>query len=160
MDHIQPLEVDDDLMEDFTQYYIDVHGCPPGAAKICAYLLFDFRRHGLGFETLLQALKISKSTLSEGLKLLEERQLILSFAPEGCRKRLFVINPGFVIRRFDRIEKALTSERDLLRRMLHYQKLSGYHNHPVEQRFNTLIDIFDTNARVLRQGIEKLIAIS
>jgi len=150
------LPVDELLLNDFTQYYIHTHHCPPCAARTCAYLLFDFKREGRSFEHLLEFLKISKSTLSDVLKLLEERQLIRHYAHEGCRKRFFVINSTFVINRFNGIKQDMINEKALLERMLGYQKENGSENALVEARFGTLIDIFDKNITTFQEGIEKL----
>jgi DNA-binding transcriptional regulator GbsR (MarR family) len=66
-------------------------GFPPAAARLFSLLLLSDPPH-LTFEQLQQTLSLSKSSVSNGLSLLQSRGLIDYFTVSGDRKRYFRIH--------------------------------------------------------------------
>lgn len=66
-------------------------GFPPAAARLFSLLLLSDPPH-LTFEQLQQKLRLSKSSVSNGLALLQARGLIDYFTLSGDRKRYFKIH--------------------------------------------------------------------
>jgi DNA-binding transcriptional regulator GbsR (MarR family) len=66
-------------------------GFPPAAARLFSLLLLSDPPH-LTFEQLQQTLRLSKSSVSNGLTLLQARGLIDYFTVSGDRKRYFKIH--------------------------------------------------------------------
>ena len=115
------IEIEKDIFEDLMKFYGKLFGLPPLAAKIYAYLIFDFEKKGLGFEEVVTILSASKSSVSSSLKLLEKQDLIRSIYREGERKRYFVINDDYVKYRFLQIVERLKTELDILDRLNNFR---------------------------------------
>ena len=83
---------------------------PPLAAKIYAYLIFDFEREGLTFDDLVEIFSASKSSISTSLNLLLSNNLLQEINKLEKRKRYFAINEDFVKIRFNEILDRLKEE--------------------------------------------------
>ena len=93
-----------------TRLYGKTFNLPPLAAKIYAYLIFDFEREGLTFDDLVEIFSASKSSISTSLNLLLSNNLLQEINKLEKRKRYFAINEDFVKIRFNEILDRLKEE--------------------------------------------------
>lgn len=108
------LDIDEILYHKLVNFYTENLQLPPLAAKICAYLIFDFEAQGLTFEDLVETLKASKSSVSCSLQLLLQSKHITVLNKIDERKRYFIINPDYAKIRFETLITKLQREYDII----------------------------------------------
>lgn len=118
----QNFRTDQPLEAEFAHFYRRAFNLPPLAAKIVAYLLFDFEHRGLTFHELTELFASSKSSVSSALNLLLDIGLIKDFTKPDERKRYFVNNPQYVRIRLENIVDKLKTEVDLLDRLFEFKE--------------------------------------
>ncbi len=102
--------------------YGKTYNLPPLAAKIYAYLIFDFERKGLTFDDLVETFSASKSSVSTSLNLLLSNNLIHDINKLDERKRYFIVNNDFVKIRFEEILDRLKEEIKILYALDNFHK--------------------------------------
>jgi len=58
------MEIDERIFQEMVSFYGKNFSLPPLSAKIYSYLIFDFERKGVCFDHLVEALHVSKSSVS------------------------------------------------------------------------------------------------
>lgn len=117
----ESFDIDETLFSELVHFYGEVFHLPPMAAKIYAFLFFDWDREGTTFEDLLEKFGASKSSISTSLNLLLNFKLIKDLKPES-RKRYFVTNEEFIKLRFQTIVRLMKTELDMIKRIAVYKK--------------------------------------
>ncbi|MHA6697684.1 GbsR/MarR family transcriptional regulator [Chryseobacterium sp. A301] len=133
------IAIDPSLFEDFVSFYGEFFHLPPLAAKIQAFLIFDFDRQGVTFEELVEAFSASKSSISTNLHLLLEIGLIKEI-PKESRKRFFSINNEFIRLRFEELLERLKSERSLFERLMVFRGTQGEYSKEKYEIYSNLIE--------------------
>lgn len=108
------IEIDDAIFQELVNFYSNVYQLPPLAAKIHAYLIFDFEKKGVTFDELVEVFCASKSSISTNLNFLLNLNLIQDLTKIDERKRYFVINKDSVKLRFSGIVEKLEKEVKIL----------------------------------------------
>ena len=111
---LKTLEIDEQIFQKLVNFSMDTYHLPPLAAKIYAYLTFDFAMNGVTFEELVDDLKASKSSVSGNLDLLLKSKHITVLNKIDERKRYFTLNPDYIKIRFGGIIDRLEKEVDIL----------------------------------------------
>lgn len=111
---MKTLEIDEKIFQKLVNFSIETYNLPPLAAKIYAYLTFDFAMNGVTFEELVDDLKASKSSVSCNLDLLLKSKHITVLNKIDERKRFFTLNPDYIKIRFQGIIDRLEKEVDIL----------------------------------------------
>jgi len=126
---------------------------PPLAAKIYAYLVFDFERKGLTFDDLVEIFSASKSSISTNLNLLLNNNLIQDLNKLDERKRYFTINENFVKIRFQEISERLKEEVRIINSIENL-----YKNQSEEQKRKSKIykDLLNNNIENIEKSLSKL----
>ncbi|KIA84973.1 transcriptional regulator [Kaistella solincola] len=104
------MKVDKELFREMVKFYGDAYHLPPLAAKIYAYLVFDFERKGVSFDEFVEVLAASKSSVSSNLNLLLNLKIIKDFNKIDERKRFFVMNEDFMKIRFEELIEMMQRE--------------------------------------------------
>ena len=147
---LKTLEIDEKIFQKLVNFYINNHNLPPLAAKIYAYLTFDFEMNGVTFEEFVDDLKASKSSVSCNLDLLLKGNHITVLNKIDERKRYFTLNPDYVKIRFGGIIERLEKEVEIL---------EDLHNFCVEKNFKddkqTYIDKLDIYSNLLKTNISR-----
>ncbi len=132
------IAIDPTLLEDLISFYGEFFNLPPLAAKIQAFLIFDFDRQGVTFEELVEAFSVSKSSVSTTLHLLLDIGLIKELPIEG-RRRLFSINNEFIQLRFEELLKRLKLEDSLFERLMEFRGTQGKYSQEKYEVYRNLI---------------------
>lgn len=119
------LKIDEALYQKLFAFYTKSYQLPPLAAKIYAYLIFDFEIQGVTFEELVDVFKSSKSSVSSNLKLLQQGGFLVTISKMEERKRFFVINPDFVKIRFGSMIEKLETEMEIIDDLKNYRILQN-----------------------------------
>lgn len=93
----------------------------PVAARILVTLILDGSQ-GTTFDTLVKDLKASKSTVSTHLDYLQLTGKVEYFTKPGDRKRYFIISPGLMLKRVDRMIANWDKERKLNEKIMAYKQ--------------------------------------
>ena len=104
------MKVDKELFREMVKFYGDAYHLPPLAAKIYAYLVFDFERKGVSFDEFVEVLAASKSSVSSNLNLLLNLKIIKDFNKIDERKRFFVMNEDSMKIRFEELIEMMQRE--------------------------------------------------
>lgn len=116
------IEIDEKIFQDAVKYYGSVFSLPPLASKIYAYLLFDYDKVGIPFDEFVEVFSASKSSVSTGISLLLNGELIVDHNKMDERKRYFYINEEYKKIRFEKIVQKLQDELKLLDDLDHFKK--------------------------------------
>lgn len=104
--------VDDKIFHDLVRFYIENQHLAPLAAKIHAYLIFDFERKGVTFDELVEVLASSKSSVSANLNILLNLGLVSDINRIDERRRYFMLNRDYMKNHFqliiDKMQQELT----------------------------------------------------
>lgn len=152
------LEIDEKLYHKLVNFYTTNYHLTPLAAKIYAYLTFDFEIQGITFEELVEVLKASKSSVSCNLDLLLKGEHITVLNKIDERKRFFILNPEYAKIRFSRLLDRLENEMDILEDL----KLFNQNKKPDEKtenyinKLNIYSDLLKTNITTCSETLKKL----
>lgn len=133
--------------------YSKTFDLPPLAAKIYAYLIFDFDRHGLAFDDLVEALSASKSSVSTNLNLLLSNNLVQDINKLEERKRYFVVNDNFIKLRFGEIVSRLKEELNIVKAL---DRFNENRSNSVKERNKIYQDLLEKNIDNIEQSLSKL----
>lgn len=110
-------KIDEKLLQDLVKMYIDGSGFSPVAAKICAYLKFDFAGEGVTFDQLQEVLGVSKGAISLNLRNLIDRGIILEINKFNDRKTYFTYNQNYILLWLKEMVKRLEHNLDVVQRV-------------------------------------------
>lgn len=150
---MQPITEKNGLFGEIACFYGKTFSLPPLAAKIYTLLLFDFDRQGITFDELLEKTSASKSSVSENLKILSEKHLVVSRFGNSGRKRYFFVNDNHINIRFEDILERLQKESEIIAEFIkivpeNYQELIG--------RLEVFRNMLDTNYQTISKSLKKL----
>ncbi len=79
----------EEIIEMFGNHFEKLYNIPPLAGRILGTLIMDGCKTGLTFESLVEKMKASKSSISTNLNLLLKMEKITYFTKAGDRKKYF-----------------------------------------------------------------------
>ncbi|WP_027376997.1 hypothetical protein [Kaistella palustris] len=147
------MEFDKDIFREMVKFYGEAYHLPPLAAKIYAYLIFDFDRNGVSFEEFVEIFAASKSSVSSNLNLLLNLDIIKDFTKIDERKRFFVMNENYMKIRFREIIDKMEKELSIL------NKLSNYRNSTdatAVRKFQTYQALFQKNIDNIQEMLDQV----
>jgi len=110
----------DELKEMFGIHFEKLYNIPPLAARILGTLIMDGCKSGLTFETLVESLSASKSSISTNLNLLLKMDKITYFTVCGDRKKYF--KAADLSKRLENYLQLIDSEMTIVNRMIAYRE--------------------------------------
>jgi DNA-binding transcriptional regulator GbsR (MarR family) len=110
----------DEIVEIFGIHFESLFNISPLAARILGLLIIDGCKSGLTFESLVEKLSASKSSISTNLNLLLKMEKIFYFTIVGDRKKYFKAAP--LSERLLNYKKMLESEKFVIDKMLLYRE--------------------------------------
>ncbi|HJS00010.1 MAG TPA: hypothetical protein VJ780_03655 [Flavobacterium sp.] len=110
----------EELIEMFGVYFESLYHIPPLAARILSTLIIEGCKSGLTFESLVEKLSASKSSISTNLNLLLKMDKITYFTIVGDRKKYFKAAP--ISDRLKNYLKLIKSEEFILDKMVDYRE--------------------------------------
>ena len=147
------IEIDKEIFREMVKFYGEAFHLPPLAAKIYAYLIFDFDRKGVSFDEFVDIFAASKSSVSSNLNLLLNLNIIKDFNKIDERKRFFVMNEKYMKIRFQEIIEKMDRE------LLILENLKKFRNTKCEvalQKFDIYTDLFNKNISNIRETLDQL----
>lgn len=131
--------LDESIFQDLVRFYVDHNNLAPLAAKIYAYLVFDFDREGVTFDEFVEVFHASKSSVSSSLHLLLNQHLIVDINKIDERRRYFVLNREYMRTHFENIILKLEKELEITGNLREfYQRKNGTDNSDFEVYSNLL----------------------
>lgn len=121
----------EELIEMFGQHFENLYHLPPLSSRILGTLIIDCCKDGMTFETLVEKMNASKSSVSTNLNLLLKLGKISYYTRPGDRKKYF--KPSPFSERMDRYVKILDFEKELIERSLAYREKTA---ETLEERIN------------------------
>ena len=109
-----------EIIEMFGNHFEQLYNIPPLAARILGTLIIDGCKTGLTFESLIEKMGASKSSISTNLNLLLKMDKISYITKAGDRKKYF--KPADLSQRLDNYLKLVDSEQVILNRMVDYRE--------------------------------------
>ena len=106
----QSLELNKEIFREMVKFYGETLNIPPLAAKIYAYLIFDFEKKGICFDEFVHVFEVSKSSVSANINLLLNAKLINDFNTIKERKRFFRINEILILDQLNEFRKSKDQE--------------------------------------------------
>jgi len=147
------MEIDKEIFREMVKFYGDAFHLPPLAAKIYAYLIFDFDRNGVSFDEFVEIFCASKSSVSSNLNLLLNLNIITDFNKIDERKRFFVMNEKYMKIRFQEIIEKMDRE------LLILNKLKDFRNTgdpEALRKFEIYTDLFNKNITNIQDSLDQL----
>lgn len=147
------VEIEKDLFCDMVKFYGNAFHLPPLAAKIYAYLIFDFDRKGVAFDEFVEVFSASKSSVSSNLNLLLNLNIISDFIRIDERKRFFVMNEKYMQIRFAEIITKMEDE------LLILNKLKDFRNSNDEaslKKFEIYQNLFQNSISNIKNNLHQL----
>jgi len=147
------MEIDKEIFREMVKFYGEVFHLPPLAAKIYAYLIFDFEREGVSFDEFVEIFSASKSSVSASLNLLLNLNIIKDFNKIDERKRFFVMNEKYMKIRFEEIIQKMEREVLILDNLKKFRNTKC----PVSlQKFETYTNLFNKNINNIKETLDQL----
>lgn len=109
-----------EIREMFGDHFEKLYNIPPLAARILGVLIIDGCKSGLTFESLVETMGASKSSISTNLNLLLKMEKITYFTICGDRKKYF--KAADLSKRLDSYMQLLASEMEIINRMIVYRE--------------------------------------
>ena len=147
------MEIDKEIFQDLVRFYGDAFHLPPLAAKIYAYLIFDFEKKGVSFDDFVHILQASKSSVSSNLNLLLTSGLITDFTPINERKRFFIINQNYMVVRFEEIMEKMKTEIKILEKLMDFRQSN---DKEINQRFELYKTLLNKNIENIQETLNKI----
>lgn len=135
------------------KFYGEAFHIPPLAAKIYAYLIFDFDRKGVPFDDFVEVFAASKSSVSSNLNLLLNLNIIKDFNKIDERKRFFVMNEKYMKIRFEEIIDKMERELSILNKI---KEIRNPSETEILKKFEIYKDIFQKNISHLKESLDQL----
>jgi DNA-binding transcriptional regulator GbsR (MarR family) len=155
---LKTLEIDEQIFQKLVNFSTTNYLLTPLAAKIYAYLTFDFEMRGIAFEELVDDLKASKSSVSCSLDLLLKGKHIAVLNKIDERKRFFILNPDYVKIRFSRLIDRLEKEVDILEDLKSFKESKNQDDESnlYIEKLDIYTDLLKTNITRFNKTLEKL----
>lgn len=147
------MEIDKEIFQDLAKFYGEAFHLPPLAAKIYAYLIFDFEKKGVCFDHFVEILHASKSSVSSNLNLLLTSGLIKDFTKITERKRFFVINENYMVIRFEEIVEKMRAEIKILEKLMDFRQTK---DKDINQRFELYKTLLNKNIENIQETLNKI----
>lgn len=147
------IEIDRELFREMVKFYGSAYQLPPLAAKIYAYLIFDFERKGVSFDEFVEVFSASKSSVSSNLNLLLGLKIIGDYTRIDQRKRFFVMNEQYMRIRFEEIIAKMERELAILDRLKEFRQTSTSED---MTKFELYRNLFSKNISNVREMLELL----
>ena len=147
------MKIDKEIFREMVKFYGAAFHLPPLAAKIYAYLIFDFDRKGVSFDEFIEIFAASKSSVSSNLHLLLNLNIINDFNKIDERKRFFVMNEKYMKIRFEEIIEKMEKE------LLILNNLKDFRNTTDEvalQKFEIYTNLFHKNISNIKESLNQL----
>ena len=109
-----------ELREMFGVHFEKLYNIPPLAARIIGVLIIDGCKSGLTFDTLVETIGASKSSISTNLNLLLKMEKVTYFTICGDRKKYF--KAADLSKRLENYLQIIDSEMTILNRMIIYRE--------------------------------------
>ncbi|GGA72198.1 hypothetical protein GCM10008015_11060 [Flavobacterium palustre] len=113
----------EEIIELYGNYFEKLYNISPLAARILGTLIIDGCKTGLTFESLVEKLGASKSSISTNLNLLLKMEKISYFTKSGDRKKYF--KPANLSERLSNIIKLIDSEMLIIDRLVNYREVTA-----------------------------------
>lgn len=149
----EPLNIDEEIFGELVKFYSETFHLPPLAAKIYAYLIFDFERKGVCFDEFVRVFAASKSSVSGNLNLLLNAKLINDGHVLNERKRFFVINENFTTLRFENIVNKMKQEIVILEKL---QAFKPYKEERQQRRLEIYKSLLNKNIKNIEETLHKI----
>lgn len=127
---------DEEIFGIMSAFYMENYALPPLGAKIYTLLMLDYNFTGITFDEIVTILGASKSSVSESIRLLLSKQLIIEKCFENERRRHFYKNPDHAIIRFESLLKRLNKELSVI------ELMQSYHRKKTADLPETKLEIF------------------
>ena len=147
------VQINKDLFHEMVKFYGEAFHIPPLAAKIYAYLIFDFDRKGVPFDDFVEVFAASKSSVSSNLNLLLNLNIIKDFNKIDERKRFFVMNEKYMKIRFEEIIDKMERELSILNKI---KEIRNPSETEILKKFEIYKDIFQKNISHLKESLDQL----
>ena len=147
------MKIDKEIFSEMVNFYGDVFHIPPLAAKIYAYLIFDFERKGVCFDKFVDVFSASKSSVSSNLNLLLNLNIINDFNKIDERKRFFVMNENFMKIRFEEIIEKMERELSILHNLKDFRNTS---DESALRKFEIYTRLFNKNISNIKETLPQL----
>lgn len=147
------MKIDKEIFREMVKFYGAAFQLPPLAAKIYAYLIFDFDRKGVSFDEFIEIFAACKSSVSSNLNLLLNLNIINDFNKIDERKRFFVMNERYMKIRFEEIIEKMEKE------LLILNNLKDFRNTTDEvalQKFEIYTNLFHKNIANIKESLNQL----
>lgn len=148
------MHIDQALFQDMSTRYAEVYNFPPLTANIYTYLLFDFEQTGLTFEDIQEAMRASKSSISNALNRLQQTNHIDFFHKIGDRKRYYRINKEIFILQFNEELIQYKKNKNLLDRFAQF-RLDNFkddiHNEKIKLHLQLLQNKIDLQEKMIAE---------
>ncbi|WP_366183518.1 hypothetical protein [Flavobacterium ovatum] len=112
-----------EIIELFGVHFAQLYNIPPLASRILGTLIIDGCKTGLTFESLVEKMGASKSSISTNLNLLLKMDKVTYFTIAGDRKKYF--KPADLSERLANYHKLIDSEMDIMDRMVNYREATA-----------------------------------
>lgn len=143
------LTIDKDIFQELVKFYSETFSLPPLAAKIYAYLLFDFEKKGVSFDEFVEIFCASKSSVSSNINVLLNLKIIKDYSKINERKRYFVVNDNFLKMRFTQIIDRLNREIEILDSI---QEFRG----KTDEKYEVYKELMTKNINNIQNSLSKL----
>jgi DNA-binding transcriptional regulator GbsR (MarR family) len=110
----------EEIIEMFGVHFSKLYNIPPLAARILGTLIVDGCKSGLTFESLVEKMSASKSSISTNLNLLHKMEKVSYFTIAGDRKKYF--KPADLSDRLSSYLKLIDSEMVIIDKMVDYRE--------------------------------------
>lgn len=147
------IKIDEALFCDMVKFYGMTFQLPPLAARIYAYLIFDFERIGVSFDELVTVLSASKSSVSSNLNLLLGMNIIVDLNKIDERKRFFAMNEKYMNIRFSEIVSRLETELSIINRL---KEVSSVDDEKSAKQFEVCSNLLENNISSIKKNIDQL----
>lgn len=138
---------DEEVFRSISAFYMENYALPPLGAKIYTLLMLDYKYTGITFDEIVAQLGASKSSVSESIRLLLSKHLIIEKCFENERKRHFFKNPDHAVVRFESILKRLNKELSVI------EQIQSYHREKSTDIPEPKIEIFK---KMLKNNIKNI----
>ncbi len=145
--------IDEEIFRDLQKFYGKIFNLTPLAAKIYAYLIFDFEKKGVTFEDLIETFSVGKSSVSENINLLLKQNLIRNSELYNERKRHFIINEEFVKIRFLEIVERMETEIKILDNLYTFR---NSRDEKLNEKFIIYKSLLKKNIENIQDSLRKL----
>ena len=149
----QSLELNKEIFREMVKFYGETLNIPPLAAKIYAYLIFDFEKKGICFDEFVHVFEVSKSSVSANINLLLNAKLINDFNTITERKRFFRINENYINIRFEEIISKMKKEISILDQLNEFRKSK---NQEEIQKFKIYRTLLIKNIKNIEETLHKI----